>query len=306
MQSATMPQQLIRPETKPVELSIIARGSARLTMPELAAIRKESLTGFPTILSPQLLRHSDEQTLSALMAVSEAIRCGAVADADFGNWAIVSTSRNLGRSAFATVIDKYRSEGPWGVSVQVIPHCTAHAIAGTISLALASHGPCIGAGNGSAGEFEALISAASILRQANWCGAWVVFTGWSPELAIDPTGRPTSDSICLATAIAVTRQPSPSALGRIRMKVQPQPTETLLDESCSNTLSEFLSGASDDPCSWSSAASSAVRIHVDLTCGVRRGNLDPPLVSKLDHIRQPYRIVDSIPGRGPFSEQEAN
>src|SRR5205823_5171037 len=137
---------------------------------------------------------------------------GAVAEADFSNWAIVSSSRNLGRSAFATVIDNYRSEGPWGVSVQVIPHCTAHAIAGTISLALASHGPCIGAGSGSVGELDALLSVASILRQANWCGAWVVFTGWSPELAIDLTGRPTSDSICLATAIAVMRRPTPNAL----------------------------------------------------------------------------------------------
>src|SRR4051794_38541852 len=106
MQSATMPQKLIRPDTKAFELSIVARGSARLTMPELAAIRKESLTSFPTALSPQLLRHSDEQTLSALVAVSEAIKCSAIANSDFGNRAIVSSSRNLGRSAFATVIDK--------------------------------------------------------------------------------------------------------------------------------------------------------------------------------------------------------
>jgi len=150
-------------------------------------MRKEPLSGFPKVLSPQLLRHSDEQTLSALVAVSKAMQRGDMANGlqQLGDCLLV---RHLGRSAFAAVIERYRTEGPWGVSVQVIPNCTAHSIAGTISLALSSHGPCIGAGSGSAGELDALVSVASILRQKDWCGAWIVFSGWSPELAIDPTG----------------------------------------------------------------------------------------------------------------------
>jgi hypothetical protein len=268
MQTAIMPKKRVWPDTSPVELSIVASGSAGLTMTDLAAIRKEPMSCFPTILPPQLLRHSDEQTLSALVAVSKAMQRGDVAKWDFSSWGIVSSSRNLGRSAFAAVIERYRTEGPWGVSVQVIPHCTAHSIAGTISLALSSHGPCIGAGSGSAGELDALVSVASILRQKDWCGAWIVFSGWSPELAIDPTGRPTSDSICLAAAIAVMRQPSVRAVGRIRIKTQAHPTATLVDES-SGTLTEFLAGERDDHSSWSSPVSSAVCIDVDFTRGIR-------------------------------------
>jgi hypothetical protein len=265
MLSAIMPQKRVWPDASPVKLSIVAIGSARLTMPELAAIRNGSLSNFPTTLSPQLLRHSDEQTLCALVAVSKAMQHSALADLDFDNWAIVSSSRNLGRSAFAAVIDKYRTEGPWGVSVQVIPHCTAHAIAGTLSLALASHGPCIGAGSDANGELEALISVASILRRADWSGAWVVLSSWSPELVIDPAGKPISDSICLATAIAVTRRPWASSLGQIYIDAKPQPAVTLANEPSSVTLTEFLAGQSGDHGSWSSPNSSAMRIHVDFT-----------------------------------------
>jgi hypothetical protein len=278
--SAIMPQKRVWPPATPVKLAIVASGSARLTIPELAAIRSESLSSFPTTLSPQLLRHSDEQTLCALVAVSKAMQQSSMEDLDFDNWAIVSSSRNLGRSAFAAVIDKYRTEGPWGVSVQVIPHCTAHAISGTISLALASHGPCIGAGSGVNGELEALMSVASILRQADWSGAWVVFSGWSPELAIDPAGKPTSDSICLAAAIAVTLRPCASSLGQIYIKAKPQPAITLANEFPSVTLTEFLAGPSGDDGSWSSPNSSAIRIQVDFRRDPRSGYSDRSLAGE--------------------------
>ena len=280
MQSAMMPQKRAWPAAIPVKLAIVASGSARLTMPELAAIRSESLSSFPTTLSPQLLRHSDEQTLCALVAVSKAMQQSAIENLDFDNWAIVSSSRNLGRSAFAAVIDKYRTEGPWGVSVQVIPHCTAHAIAGTISLALASHGPCIGAGSGANAELEALMSVASILRQADWSGAWVVFSGWSPELAIDPAGKPTSDSICLAAAIAVTLRPRASSLGQIYIEAKPQPAVTLANEFPSVTLTEFLVGPSGDHGLWSSPNASAIRIHVDFRSDARSGYSDRSLAGE--------------------------
>ncbi len=149
-----------------VDLNIVARGVARLTADELAAVRKDSVPNLPVRLSPQLLRHSDEQTLAALVALSNAFESASSLNAGFDDWAVISSSQNLGRCAFATVIEKYRVEGPWGVSVQVIPHCTAHAVAGTASLALASHGPCIGVGGCTAGQVDALISGSSILNRA--------------------------------------------------------------------------------------------------------------------------------------------
>jgi hypothetical protein len=271
MQSVVIPSDEVRFGLRPIKFSIVASGTARLTMEELAESRRELLKCLPKPLSPQLLRHSDEQTLTSLMAISEAIRNANMTDTDFHDWAVASSSRNLGRSAFAAVIDKYREQGPWGVSVQVIPHCTAHAVSGTISLALDCHGPCIGAGGGIDGEIESLISAACILRRPGWCGAWIVFSGWSPELAIDEAGRATSDSICLAAAIAVTREWSACSLGRIcfgaSATTQEIPSGYTRFQTLSSGFREFLSSADGIHRMWSSPPTSGIRIDVELNDG---------------------------------------
>jgi hypothetical protein len=296
MQTATLPRDRALLAFKPVELSIVASGVAQLTMAELSAIRKESLPNLPSRLSPQLLRHSDEQTLAALVALSEATKSIATASKDFSDWAIVSSSRNLGRGAFAAVIDKYRSEGPWGVSVQVIPHCTAHAVAGTISLAIGSHGPCIGAGDG---ELDALLSAACVLRQPDWCGAWVVFSHWLPELAIDSAGRPTADATCWAAAIAVTRQPSACSLGRIRIAGSGAPKlpsrEAGDDGTPSASFTEFLADERGDRRTWSTPATSAMRIEVELAS--RNGHMSErrPSVAEISPLNHPRFGGDARP-----------
>jgi hypothetical protein len=268
MQTATASRTRAKLGFKPVELSIIAGATARLTMPELAAIRKESFDTFPKRLSPQLLRHSDDQTLAALVAVSEATKSANLRNHGFQDWVIVSSSRNLGRSAFAAVIDKYRSEGPWGVSVQVIPHCTAHAVAGTISLALESHGPCIGAGGDTDGEVEALFSTACILRNSDWHGAWIVFSCWLPELEIDSSGRPTADSTCFAAAVAVTRQWSPDSLGQICFDAPGAYNDLpgdLARRASSTSFAEFLSGAGGNCRTWTRHEARTLRVRVELT-----------------------------------------
>ena len=171
-------------------------------------------------------------------------------------------------AAFATVIDKYQNGGPWGVSVHVVPHCTSHAVAGTISLALESHGPCIGAGVGGNDELDALLAAACILRQPDWFGAWIVFSAWSPELAIDKTGRPVSDSLCLATAIAVTREWSACSIGRICFDSVPFANSDNSRDPQNSTLSsgilEFLTSSEGVSRMWTSPPTQAIRIHIDL------------------------------------------
>jgi hypothetical protein len=252
-----------------LELPIVATGTARLTMAELAESRRGLLHHLPKSLSPQLLRHSDDQTLVSLAAISEALRSANMISNDFHDWAIVSSSRNLGRSAFAAVINKYREQGPWGVSVQVIPHCTAHAVAGTISLVLDCHGPCIGGGGGPKGEADALFSAACILQQPDWFGAWIVSCGWEPELAIDLAGRPTADSMCMAAAVAVTREWSACSIGRICFEPSCPQQSVIVDETEHESLSasfrEFLSGEDGVHRMWSNPAACAIRIHVELT-----------------------------------------
>ena len=274
----------LHPTTKPLELSIVALGVARLKMPELDAIRKQSLPIFSSSLCPQLLKHSDEQTLSSLAALSEAMHDFDLVGHDFSRWAVVSSSKYLGRSAFAAVIHKYQKEGPWGVSVQVIPHRTPHAVSGTISLALQTHGPCIGAG-GNGDESDALISVACMLRERPWQGVWLVSSAWSPELLIDPTGTPTSESTCLASALAVVSQPSADAIGQIRFSGKTLAQAHTADAACRGatgpSLTEylagerFLAGESHDRAGWSCTAGNTLRIDVELQTAPERRPAGP-------------------------------
>lgn len=173
-----------------VSLSIVAIGRSSLTAAELAAMRQQSIEKLPTPLRPQFLKHSDEQSLAALDAVKNAI--GEFTLGDYGDWAIISASRHLGRAAFAAVIAKYQVDGPWGVSVQVIPHSSPHAVAGTLSLALNCHGPCIGAGFAPGDELQAMLSLAAFVQRPGIGGAWFVSSGFTD-----------SGQRCTAAALAI-------------------------------------------------------------------------------------------------------
>jgi hypothetical protein len=239
-----------------VELAILAKGTASLAAPELAAIRQQSLDRFPTPLRPQFLKHSDDQTLAALTALTRAIDAHGVAGR-FHDWAIVSSTRNLGRSAFAAVIDKYQIEGPWGVSVQVIPHTAPHAVAGTVSLALGSHGPAIGAGAARGEESQALLTAATLLQVPDIGGAWILLTGWSTQHPVCEATETTFAPICTAAALAVVSVPtdkpqiSPS-LGRIVIEVcRPEQAEaSLCGPPAAAPLTDLLAGHGRDDLHW--------------------------------------------------------
>jgi hypothetical protein len=198
-----------------VDLAIVAKRSVWLTVSELAATRQRSFDQFPTPLRPQFLKHSDDQTLAALTALAAAIE---VCDRRyaFEDWAIVSSTRYVGRAAFAAVIDKYAIDGPWGVSVQVIPHTAPHAVAATASLALGAHGPSIGAGAARGEESQALLAAASLLQSPDVGGTWVLLTGWSTEVtgALGQSETATEPR-CAGVALAVVKTP-PGAPDAIR------------------------------------------------------------------------------------------
>jgi len=205
-----------------IELAIVAQGTVCMAMPELSDVRQRSIEKF-TALRPQLLKHSDEQTLASLVALSQAVD-GFPMAREFTRWAVVSSSRYLGRAAFAGVVEKYQVDGPWGVSVQVIPNATPHAIASTISLALGSHGPCAGAGTAAGDEVHALCAAANLLQHPGCPGVWLAFTAWSPESVFDGSARPGSEAVCLAAVLAVVngrdvRASSIPAIGRIEVGV---------------------------------------------------------------------------------------
>jgi hypothetical protein len=139
-------------------------------------------------------------------------------DEDFGPWAVVSISRFLGRAAFGVMLDKFVAEGAWGVSVQVIPHRTAHSVSGTISLGLGMHGPAIGANGGHESENTGLLALAGIMRQAAWRGVWLVSSKWLPEAGFDRKGQAGPDSVCVASALALVHAGHPRPWGYLRFE----------------------------------------------------------------------------------------
>src|SRR5580698_5320962 len=88
------------PPIQPLELAIVAHGTASLTPAEMDAMRGVPLNGLPQTLVPQLLKHSDEQTLASLVALRRALAGSGLEGTDFDRWGVVSSSRYLGRSPF--------------------------------------------------------------------------------------------------------------------------------------------------------------------------------------------------------------
>lgn len=190
------------PEFRGAELAVAGWHAVRLDATELAALRKATEPLPPGVQAPAL-KHSDDQTVAAFAALCRAMPWPELAGMDYQSWAIVAASRFIGRVAVVGTIDKFNNEGPWGVSMQVTPHHTVHAISSTLSLALGCHGTCIGAGGGPADEASALLAAVSLLRRPGVGGLWLLFTGWVPEMLIDRTGRPTAETHCVAAALAL-------------------------------------------------------------------------------------------------------
>jgi hypothetical protein len=182
-----------------------------MTPAELASYRRQPEAKPPLRppLQPSVLRHSDDQTVAALAAVYAAVRqMGNAEDREFEGWGILVASRFLGRSSLVAALDRFESEGVWGVSPHLIPHYALHSPAGTLSLALGLRGPSLGIGGGLGAGFEGLLAALSWLTAGVVPGLWLVQTAWSPEFVPDERGEPRQESACLALAMALVHSPS--------------------------------------------------------------------------------------------------
>ena len=182
---------------------IAALGTASLGMERLAELRKRPGELRSMSLESNVIRHADEQTLAALVAIGQAQQKWSSPPSDFAAWGIVASSRYLGRSIFSQSLAKFDREGPWGTSVQVIPHRSLHSPSSTISLALGCRGPNIGVGGGNDGEAQALLTAASLLDEFDLPGVWLVLTGWNPELNVDAGTGAAVETQCQALALAL-------------------------------------------------------------------------------------------------------
>jgi hypothetical protein len=164
------------------------------------------------------LKHSDEQTVAGLLAVQRAIEAYRLEDTPLTDWGVVAAPRFLGRGAMVPALERFATEGAWGISPHLIPHRSLHSISGTLSQALKIHGPNFGAGGGIEGSSEALLMAAGMLSSNRLPALWLVFTGWMPEPFEEcgPSSYVCPEvphvPVCSAVALAL-RPPSPEFAG---------------------------------------------------------------------------------------------
>lgn len=174
----------------------------------------------------RFLRHADEQTVAACRAVLCAIaddRRSTVLErptADDGDphrspllndqWGVLAASCGAGRIMGAATLAATRTAGSAGVSTHVVPQCSLHAAASSISVLLGLHGPHFGIGGGPEAFGEALMVADAMLAFVPpKAGLWLVLTGWQQEPLLDDAGIPmkeTGDPILHAFAMALLRE----------------------------------------------------------------------------------------------------
>jgi hypothetical protein len=208
-----------------LECAVTSYATSRFTFEAVNALRKQSDT-LPGALGNSVLRHSDEQTLAALVAVRDAVTQFETPPENYHQWGVVFSTRYLGRSAFAQALNKFAVDGPWNVSVQVVPNRSLHSPASMVGLALGCHGPCVGVGGGLDGETDAWLTATSLLEQQSLPGIWLVFGGWEPDKRIDIEGTPIGETRCTALALALQPAAVDAGSARLRIIYDPQaPTE---------------------------------------------------------------------------------
>ena len=211
-------------DNNPLECVVASYATSRLQSDAVNALRKQS-SNLPGDLGNSVLRHSDEQTLTALVAVKDAISHFESPPENLQDWGVVASSRYLGRTAFAQALNKFAVDGPWNVSVQVVPNRSLHSPASMVGLALGCHGPCVGVGGGLDGEPDAWLTATSLLDQHRLPGIWLIFSGWEPDEQINLDGVPTNDACC--TSLAIALQPSTSQSGVAKLRIVYDPNEVV-------------------------------------------------------------------------------
>src|SRR5262249_44459053 len=151
------------------------------------------------------------QTVAGLTAVFRAVADFRLDPAAFSDWAVLAAPRFLGRCTLSQALNRFALEGAWGISPHLIPHHSLHSTSGTISQALAIHGPNYGVGGGPDAAGKALLTAAALLAGDRLPGVWVVLTGYDPEpvpnrAAAGPPAAAAPAAVCHAVALALAAE----------------------------------------------------------------------------------------------------
>jgi hypothetical protein len=170
--------------------AVTAAGRAAFSEADAVAVRATVQSDLMAEKRSLNLKNADDQSVAGLLAVRDACRRQGVSATAMSEWGVVASPRTPGRSAIITALERYRSEGAWGVSPHVIPNFSLHSLAGLLSVALDIHGPNVGVGGISGGEGEAWLVASAWLAQGLISALWIVMTGWD-------------GAVCKAVALAL-------------------------------------------------------------------------------------------------------
>ncbi|MBI2804961.1 MAG: hypothetical protein HYX68_08270 [Planctomycetes bacterium] len=215
---------------------------------QIAQARRQPVAFGGEKLPISFLKHADEQTVLALWTVLEAIETADLQDRSFDSWGVIASPSFFGRLSIAQSVRRYHQEGAWGISPQLIPHQSLHAMSGTISQALRIHGPNFGVGAEPCAGPDALLLAAAMLYDGQLPGLWLALTGYETEWIPAADGQHPTAPACQALAVALT--PDENASGtRLRFgSAGPQAEkESPLEMSPAFSL-ELLAEEMSDPC----------------------------------------------------------
>jgi hypothetical protein len=201
---------------------VAAFGTIRATPAQLVLLRQQTASAGIRPLPPALLKHADEQTVAAVTALGEAVRRFHLAATRFTDWGVLAAPRFLGRTAMLAAVQRFAAEGAWGISPHLIPHRSLHSLSGTISQALAIHGPNFGVGGGLDGASEIFLTVSGLLERERLPGVWLVLTGWDPE---PQPGREDNPAVPTCNAVALALTAAGTAMTGWRFCIRPAACE---------------------------------------------------------------------------------
>ncbi len=197
--------------------AVVAAGSAAVRLSACAPFRK-SPPAYPGVeLSGHFLKHADEQTIVALLALRQATDRNHIDPRDLAGWGIIAAPRYIGRLTGASVLYKFPRGGTTAVAPHIVAQCSLHSVSGAVSIALGMHGPNVGVGGGEWAIGDGLAAALTLFETAQVPGVWLLLTEFDTEPIPDAEGRPLNDPTCHAVALAL----QPGAIGASELTLRP-------------------------------------------------------------------------------------
>lgn len=158
--------------------AVTVAGNAAISEADAPKVRAKLQSELAVEPRPINLKNADDQSVAGLVAIREACRRLDVPSQEMSEWGVIACPRTPGRPAITTALERYHSDGAWGVSPHIIPNYSLHSLAGLLSVALDIHGPNLGVGGLTGCEGEAWLVASAWLAQGLVSALWLVMTGW--------------------------------------------------------------------------------------------------------------------------------